>query len=176
MRQSPTRSIFQRALSYPIVAGTSFPGQEQERIPPTENSARNADGNSSSRPDARSWSSAALNAAFGGGIHILQWCTGRPFIPSCALIAERHSLPTEIPGGSTAPTSAISAHAITVVHPMGSELFWVEREYQATMAIARSMLEDMVITDTEYSAILGMMLEKYNPVLGWLIAEFPLTF
>jgi hypothetical protein len=53
---------------------------------------------------------------------------------------------------------------------VSEEHFESESLYQATMTIARSMLERGVITQVEYSEIDTIMLDKYRPLLGSLCA------
>ncbi len=58
---------------------------------------------------------------------------------------------------------------------MSEEMFNAEKLYQATMTIAKSMLEKNLITAEEYSIIDTKMLEKYRPVFGSLLAQTSLT-
>jgi len=51
---------------------------------------------------------------------------------------------------------------------MNSEHFERERLYQATIAIARTMLRQGLITEDEFSIIDTKMREKYRPFLGTL--------
>ena len=50
-----------------------------------------------------------------------------------------------------------------------------EKLYQATMAVAKSMLTKGLITSEEYALIDTKMLEKYRPILGTLLANTSLT-
>lgn len=52
---------------------------------------------------------------------------------------------------------------------MSSENFSRECGYQATAAIARTMLSRGVITHEEFCKIDTILLEKYRPVLGGLL-------
>jgi hypothetical protein len=58
---------------------------------------------------------------------------------------------------------------------MSEEMFNAEKLYQATMAIAKSMLENGIITAEEYTIIDTTMLEKYRPVFGILLSQTSLT-
>lgn len=58
---------------------------------------------------------------------------------------------------------------------MSEEMFNAAKLYQATMTIAKSMLEKNLITAEEYSIIDTKMLEKYRPVFGSLLAQTSLT-
>ena len=51
---------------------------------------------------------------------------------------------------------------------MTQEQFEREKTYRVTMSIARSMLQNGLITEQEYKKIDIMMLEKYRPLLGVL--------
>jgi hypothetical protein len=51
---------------------------------------------------------------------------------------------------------------------MGEELFENERLYQATLHIARAMLDRGLITEEELAVIDTKMREKYAPCLGGL--------
>ena len=54
---------------------------------------------------------------------------------------------------------------------MNKDDFKREQLYQASMAIARVMLNKKIITESEYNQINTIMLEKYRPLLGGLITE-----
>jgi len=51
---------------------------------------------------------------------------------------------------------------------MNREDFRRERLYQASIAVARTMLQKGLITDDEYRQIDTMFLNKYRPLLGGL--------
>jgi len=51
---------------------------------------------------------------------------------------------------------------------MNREDFRRERLYQASIAVARTMLQKGLITDDEYRQIDTMFLDKYRPLLGGL--------
>lgn len=52
---------------------------------------------------------------------------------------------------------------------MAADLFKREKEYQATMFLALSMLEKGVIDQRDYDQMKELMLRKYRPLLGSLI-------
>lgn len=58
---------------------------------------------------------------------------------------------------------------------MDKEKFRAERIYQITISIAKTMLEKGTISEEEYTQIDTILLEKYRPVLGTLLAGNPLT-
>lgn len=53
--------------------------------------------------------------------------------------------------------------------------FRAERIYQITISIAKAMLEKGTISEDEYAQIDTILLEKYRPILGTLLAGNPLT-
>lgn len=57
---------------------------------------------------------------------------------------------------------------------MTKEQFRAEKLYQICASIAESMLEKGVISVEEYWQIDTILLEKYKPVLGTLLAGKPL--
>lgn len=58
---------------------------------------------------------------------------------------------------------------------MNEEQFEREKLYQATMNMFRGMLEKGLITEEQYAVIDTNMLEKYQPLLGSLFSQNPLT-
>ena len=58
---------------------------------------------------------------------------------------------------------------------MGKEEFRLERLYQISLSITKSMLEKGAISEEEYAQIDTMLLEKYLPILGTLLSGNPLT-
>ena len=50
-----------------------------------------------------------------------------------------------------------------------------ELRYQATMSMVRKMLRDGFITEREYRQIDTMFRDKYQPKIGTLLSEIPLT-
>ncbi len=57
---------------------------------------------------------------------------------------------------------------------MSKEEFKSEKLYQATMHIARKMLNEGLITEEEYRQIDTIFSEKYQPTLGTLFADIDL--
>ncbi len=57
---------------------------------------------------------------------------------------------------------------------MSKEEFKNEKLYQATMHIARKMLNEGLITEEEYRQIDTIFSEKYQPTLGTLFADIDL--
>ena len=47
--------------------------------------------------------------------------------------------------------------------------------YRISLSVAKSMLEKGIISKEEYSEIDTILLEKYRPALGTLLAGKPLT-
>lgn len=57
---------------------------------------------------------------------------------------------------------------------MDKEQFRAEKLYQMSLSLAESMLEKGVLSREEFSEIDTMLLQKYRPVLGTLLAGKPL--
>ncbi len=79
-----------------------------------------------------------------------------------------------IPNGNTAPTNAMSGAVSKAVMEVSKEQFRAERLYLMSLSIAKSMLQKGVISEDEYSEIDTILLEKYRPTLGTLLAGKPL--
>lgn len=62
-----------------------------------------------------------------------------------------------------------------VVIIMDEKQFRAEKMYRISLSVAKSMLEKGVISKEEYSEIDTILLEKYRPSLGTLLAGKPLT-
>ncbi len=58
---------------------------------------------------------------------------------------------------------------------IAKERFRAEKMYRISLSVANSMLEKGVISKEEYSEMDALLLEKYRPVLGTLLAGKPLT-
>ena len=101
------------------------------------------------------------------GPHILD-------IPLPAPAAGRHSLPMTILNGNTAPTDAMSEAVSKAVMPVSEEEFRAELRYRMSLSVAKAMLEKGIISGDEYSEIDTILLEKYRPILGTLLAGKPL--
>ncbi|MBD5535033.1 MAG: hypothetical protein HDQ99_05170 [Lachnospiraceae bacterium] len=57
---------------------------------------------------------------------------------------------------------------------VSKEQFRAERLYRMSLSVARAMLKKGIISEDEYSEIDTILLEKYRPVLGTLLAGKPL--
>ena len=71
--------------------------------------------------------------------------------------------------------NATSRTVSRVVAAMDKVKFRAERIYQITISIAKAMLEKGTISEDEYAQIDTILLEKYRPILGTLLAGNPLT-
>ena len=59
---------------------------------------------------------------------------------------------------------------------MTKEQFHNEKMYQATMALARQMLRQDLITEEEYREVEAVFLKKYKPVLGEIFSNISVDF
>ncbi len=59
---------------------------------------------------------------------------------------------------------------------MTKEQFHNEKMYQATMALARQMLRQGLITEDEYREVEAVFLKKYKPVLGEIFSNISVDF
>ena len=57
---------------------------------------------------------------------------------------------------------------------MTKEQFRAERLYQMSLSVAKTMLRKGIISEEEYSEIDTILLQKYQPILGTLLAGKPL--
>ena len=57
---------------------------------------------------------------------------------------------------------------------MSEEEFRAELRYRMSLSVAKTMLEKGIISEDEYSEIDTILLEKYRPTLGTLLAGKPL--
>lgn len=90
-------------------------------------------------------------------------------------VVERRLLLTVIPIGNTAHIGVMSADVSKAVMVMDEKQFRAEKMYRISLSVAKSMLEKGIISKEEYSEIDTILLEKYRPVLGTLLAGKPLT-
>ena len=60
------------------------------------------------------------------------------------------------------------------VMDVSKEQFRAERLYRMSLSVARTMLKKGIISEDEYSEIDTILLEKYRPTLGTLLAGKPL--
>ena len=79
-----------------------------------------------------------------------------------------------IPDANTAPMNAISGTVSKAVMLVSEEQFRVERLYLMSLSVAESMLQKGIISEDEFSEIDTILLEKYRPILGTLLAGKPL--
>ncbi len=57
---------------------------------------------------------------------------------------------------------------------MSEKEFRAELRYRMSLSVAKTMLEKGIISEDEYSEIDTILLEKYRPTLGTLLAGKPL--
>ena len=57
---------------------------------------------------------------------------------------------------------------------MSEKEFRAELHYRMSLSVAKTMLEKGIISEDEYSEIDTIVLEKYRPTLGTLLAGKPL--
>lgn len=62
------------------------------------------------------------------------------------------------------------------VSTMTKEQFHNEKMYQATMALARQMLRQGLITEEEYREVEAAFLKKYQPVFGEIFSNISVDF
>lgn len=77
--------------------------------------------------------------------------------------------------GNTVPMNAMSEAVSKAVMVMDEKQFRAEKMYRISLSVAKSMLEKGIISKEEYSEIDTILLEKYRPTLGTLLAGKPLT-
>jgi hypothetical protein len=70
--------------------------------------------------------------------------------------------------------NATSETVSKAVMPMSEEQFRAERLYRMSLSIAKTMLKKGIITKGEYLEIDTILLQKYRPTLGTLLAGKPL--
>ena len=92
------------------------------------------------------------------------------FVPA----VERRSRLTAIHTGNTARISAMLEAVSKVVMVMDENQFRAEKMYRISLSVAKSMLKKGVISEDEYSEIDTILLKKYRPTLGTLLAGKPL--
>jgi hypothetical protein len=54
---------------------------------------------------------------------------------------------------------------------MNDELFAMELDYQVSLSIAEALLRSRLLTDGEFARARNLLLEKYRPPIGILLAE-----
>lgn len=51
---------------------------------------------------------------------------------------------------------------------LSAQQFEADRDYGATMSIAKSLLKEGLINEQEYKKIKGYFIKKYAPVMNWI--------
>lgn len=87
----------------------------------------------------------------------------------------KHLPLTVIHAGSTAPIDAISRTVSRAVAGMDKEQFRAERLYLMSLSVAKAMLRKGIISEKELVELDAILLNKYQPVLGTLLAGKPLV-
>jgi hypothetical protein len=57
------------------------------------------------------------------------------------------------------------------IPPLNDDLFARELDYQASMSIAEGLLQQTLLTDEEVHKAKILLLQKYRPLIGELLAE-----
>ncbi len=70
--------------------------------------------------------------------------------------------------------NVISKNVSKAVTAVSKEQFRAERLYQMSLSVAKSMLEKGIISKDEFTEIDTILLQKYRPTLGTLLAGKPL--
>ncbi len=66
--------------------------------------------------------------------------------------------------------NAISQNVLRVVSVVNKEQFRAEKLYRMSLSVAKSMLDEGIISKDELGNIDEMLLQKYRPVLGMLLS------
>ena len=66
--------------------------------------------------------------------------------------------------------NAISQNVLRVVVVVNKEQFRAEKLYRMSLSVAKSMLDEGIISEDELGNIDEMLLQKYRPVLGMLLS------
>ena len=76
-------------------------------------------------------------------------------------------------GIGTAGTAvgSVTLNIAKAVAAMTKEQFRNEKLYQATMHLARKMVEQGILTEQEYREVDEIFLEKYKPVFGSIFSD-----
>lgn len=78
------------------------------------------------------------------------------------------------PNENTVPMDAASEVVSKAVTAVSEEQFRAERLYLMSRSVAKSMLQKGVISEKEFEDIDTILLEKYRPTMGTLLAGKPL--
>lgn len=76
-----------------------------------------------------------------------------------------------IPAANIAAIAAILRLAFEAVSCMTEIQFQAEKRYQVAISMAKALLEKGLLTQEEYDVIDTILLEKFKPALGTLLAE-----
>lgn len=76
--------------------------------------------------------------------------------------------------GNIAPMNVMLKAVSKVVMAMNEKQFRAEKLYHISLSVAKSMLEKDIISKEEYQEIDTILLKKYRPILGTLLAGKPL--
>lgn len=74
-------------------------------------------------------------------------------------------------------TDAVHSHKCTIATAdtrnlaMDDGLFAVESDYQAGLSVAKGLLRRGLVTEGEFQRTKALLLEKYRPPIGTLLAE-----
>ena len=66
---------------------------------------------------------------------------------------------------------SVTLNIAKAVAAMTKEQFRNEKLYQATMHLARKMVEQGILTEQEYREVDEIFLEKYKPVFGSIFSD-----
>ena len=113
---------------------------------------------------------ATTSAGNSTGIHIWRKYAGRRIIFSSAGIVARSFMFTGIGTAGTA-VGSVTLNIAKAVAAMTKEQFRNEKLYQATMHLARKMVEQGILTEQEYREVDEIFLEKYKPVFGSIFSD-----
>ena len=58
---------------------------------------------------------------------------------------------------------------------MSEEQFEAEKDYQASIHLAKTLLQKGLLTEEEYAIIDTILLDKFKPTLGTLLSDNSLT-
>ena len=120
--------------------------------------------------DANAVYFAQKSAVKNGGTLTLRRSGRKQFTRSFVRNAGTHSPHTAIAIESIVLTGVISATGLEVMRMKRNEI-----NYYISLSIAKSMLNQGVVSEQSYRVIVTNLLEKYRPVSAVLLSEKPLT-
>lgn len=112
-----------------------------------------------------------MPAAINGGTNGLRRSHEKPSTPIPAHAAESRSLPMETATANIAAMPAISRIASKETCRMTKQEFENEKKYLQAVSIAKSLLDQKLLTPEEYSVIDTKLREKYGAKFSALICE-----